>query len=235
MTSLITLMRQRYPTDAHAAALLGISRQAYSQAIKRNRLSNETALRCADLLGIDRAAALLANCPAAEHMPAPVIHPAPDTPPEVHITRTDNTNYANNQSVKKGANRADNCLHTHDITSQDQKEAVDLIRWVFAVANIRADSPRFAYYVSRWRVPEKIATAKKAGTFKDIIANCPPIDPAWIRFVPDALKAYRDFITPSARPPDRTPRIIGQRPTITQANPPRRIDDYSNAAISAIY
>lgn len=94
MTSLITLMRQRYPTDAHAAALLGISRQAYSQAIKRNRLSNETALRCADLLGIDRAAALLANCPAAEHMPAPVIHPTPDTPPALHITRTDNTNYA---------------------------------------------------------------------------------------------------------------------------------------------
>ena len=94
MTSLINLMRQHYPTDAHAAALLGISRQAYSQAIKRNRLSNETALHCADLLGIDRAAALLANCPAAEHMPAPVIHPTPDTPPALHITSTDNTNYA---------------------------------------------------------------------------------------------------------------------------------------------
>ena len=94
MTSLINLMRQHYPTDAHAAALLGISRQAYSQAIKRNRLSNETALHCADLLGIDRAAALLANCPAAEHMPAPVENPSPDLPAELHISNCDTTNYA---------------------------------------------------------------------------------------------------------------------------------------------
>lgn len=205
MTSLITLMRQRHPTDAHAAALLGISRQAYSQAIKRNRLSNETALRCADLLGIDRAAALLANCPAAEHMPAPVIHPTPDTPPEVHITRTDNTNYARDDSFKKSARRADNADLLHKITSPEQEEAIDLIRWVYAVARLPADSPRFNWYVSRWCIPEKIARAKENGTFDESTRNCPPIDPAWIRLVPAALQAYQDFIAtyPSAAPTKR--------------------------------
>ena len=58
MTSLITLMRQRHPTDAHAAALLGISRQAYSQALKRNHLSERTARLAAILLDIDIGAAL---------------------------------------------------------------------------------------------------------------------------------------------------------------------------------
>ena len=107
-----------------------------------------------------------------------------------------NTNYAHLQAIKKSAHLCDNSQYVHIITSKDQQEAVDLIRWVFAVAAIRADSPRFSYYVSRWRVPEKIATAKKAGTFSKLIANCPPIDPSWVRFVPAALTAYRDFVAP---------------------------------------
>lgn len=85
MENLITLMRRRFPVDMEAAARLGISRQAYSQAIKRGRLSNETALRCADILEIDRAAALLCNCPAAKYMPAPVSNATPDGPCELHI------------------------------------------------------------------------------------------------------------------------------------------------------
>lgn len=98
----------------------------------------------------------------------------------------------------------------HVITSENQAEALDLVKWVFAVANIRADSPRFAYYVSRWNVPDKIATAKAAGTFADLIAKCPPIDPAWLRLVPAALmelEHYNEEIkTPrKTRPSSGTP------------------------------
>jgi len=65
-----------------------------------------------------------------------------------------------------------------------------------AVAKLPADSPRFAWYVSRWDVPNKIARAITDGTFDDAIANCPPIDPAWVCFVPAALEAHRQFTAP---------------------------------------
>jgi len=41
--------------------------------------------------------------------------------------------------------------------------------------------------VSRWQVPFKIARAKREGNFDELVSRCPPIDPAWVRFVPDAL------------------------------------------------
>lgn len=108
MENLITLMRRRFPVDMEAAARLGISRQAYSQSIKRGRFSNETALRCADLLEIDRAAALLCNCPAAEYLPAPVSNPTPYAPAELHITCFNTTNYAAFSGIKKSARSAYN-------------------------------------------------------------------------------------------------------------------------------
>lgn len=193
MTSLITLMRQRHPTDAHAAALLGISRQAYSQAKKRGRLSEENALRCAPILGIEPAAALLANAPAARYIPAPVIHPAPDLPSNTPKNTPDNTNYAFSDGIKKSARSAYNPPTLHKITSQVQEEAVDLIRWVYAVARLPADSPRFNWYVSRWAVPDKIAMAKAAGWLAEAVSKCPPIDPAWIRLVPAALAECEAF------------------------------------------
>lgn len=203
MQNLFALLESRYTAPARCAAALGISRQAYSQARARRRLSDRATIRAASLLDLDPGAALLANATAQDPTP-PINNPAPDMPAELNITRPDNTNYANQSGIKKSAHGADNRKHAHSITSQEQRESVDLIRWVFAVAGLRADSPRFAYYVSRWRVPEKIAAAKKAGTFAESIARCPPIDPAWIRFVPAALEAYRAFIAPTARPPANT-------------------------------
>ncbi len=116
-----------------------------------------------------------------------------------------NTNYAFSKVVKKTAHAVTICPNVHSITSRDQQEAIDLIRWTFAVANTRADSPRFCWYVSRWAVPEKIARAKQNGTFDCLVANCPPIDPAWVRFVPAALAACAAFKdqTTKPRPPAR--------------------------------
>ena len=111
-----------------------------------------------------------------------------------------NTNYAKPKGIKKSGEIADNPRYVHSITSQEQKDAVDLIRWVYAVTDMRADSPRFNYYVSRWVVPEKIAYAKANGTFDELTKHCPPIDPAWVRLVPAALDAYRQFIAETRRP-----------------------------------
>ncbi len=237
MTSLIEMMRQRLPTDADAAARRCPSRQAYSQAIKRGRFSNETALRCAYLLNIDRAAALLANCPAAEYLPSPVEktasyngsetaetlpRPTPTTtPPALYYVKSDSDESghdADQNDIRKNKNNAAMHEKVHSLFSSEQQEAIDLIRWVYAVARLPADSPRFAWYVSRWAVPDKIARAKAAGTFENSIRNCPPIDPAWIRLVPAALEECHRFSEsiklPAKRassPEKQTPRNNARR------------------------
>ena len=75
-----------------------------------------------------------------------------------------------------------------------------------AIPNIRADSPRFAYYVSRWDVPGKIERARNAETLDYLLTDCPPIDPAWVRFVPAALAEWRAFQKPHARPKAEHPQ-----------------------------
>lgn len=97
----------------------------------------------------------------------------------------------------------------HFPTSNEREFALSIIRWCMAVPKIQADSPRFAYYVSRWDVPGKVARAIAAGTFDEITANCPPIDPAWVRFVPAALEAHRQFIATHTRPKAEQPKLSG--------------------------
>jgi hypothetical protein len=196
---LFDLLAAKFPDHSAAsiAAMLGLSRQAYAQASTRRRLSDAAALRAAALLEIDPGAALLANA-TGQHPAPPVNHPAPHLAGDAAECLAHNTNYAKLRSPKKsGQCRRDmtkvQITPVHNIISNDRADALDLVKWVFAVANIRADSPRFAYYVSRWNVPEKIATAKAAGTFAALIATCPPIDPDWLRFVPNALDECRRF------------------------------------------
>ncbi|MCK6410991.1 MAG: hypothetical protein L6Q55_01025 [Azonexus sp.] len=107
-------------------------------------------------------------------------------------------------------------LHLHP-TYAKHRDAIDLIRWTLAVARISADSPRFAQYVSRWVVPEKIALAKAEGWFDEAVADCPPFDPSWIRFVPAALEEYERFKALYPRKPLRTPEIKAKKSTKTPA------------------
>lgn len=210
MQNLFDLLETRYTTPARCAAALNVTRQAYHQARARRRLSDRAAILAAALLDMEPGAALLLNATAND--PAlPVQNPTPNPAPALNIIDPDNTNYAHCDGIKKGGKSAP-LEKLHVITSEAQKTAIDLIRWVFAVANIRADSPRFAYYVSRWRVPEKITAAKQADTFDQLTANCPPIDPGWIRLVPPALDAYRDFIKPTGRPPEIKAASSGKPP-----------------------
>jgi len=82
MQNLFESLASRYTTPARCAAALGISRQAYSQARKRRRLSDSATIRAAALLGLDPGAALLSNA-TAKDSPAPVPHPAADRAPKL--------------------------------------------------------------------------------------------------------------------------------------------------------
>lgn len=217
--ALIDALITTYRSVAACAAALGITRQAFHAALHRGRLSNSAALHAAALLNIDPGRALLDNASAAPNPTPPVSDARPTLPTQ---PKPPALYYVKSSENRNG--RDDNAgpmKNVHSIASQEKLDALDLIRWVFAVARIPADSPRFAYYVSRWDVPNKIARAKAAGTFAEMVKNCPPIDPAWVRFVPAALAecaAFADMIrTParsmrsssgSAAPPRKRQRLV---------------------------
>lgn len=210
MPQLFELLETRYTSRAACAAALGISRQAHCQARTRRRLSERATIRAAALLDLDPAAALLDN--ATKDPAPPELNPAPDTgekkqaqPPALYYVKCDSDQ--NGSSYNAGPLK-----NVHCITSQSQDEAVDLIRWVLAVAGIPADSPRFNYYFSRWCIPDKVAAAKAAGTFADTIKNCPPIDPAWVRLIPAAMAEYHAFTTAHRINQPNKPASSGQRP-----------------------
>jgi len=115
----------------------------------------------------------------------------------------------------------------HSILTKEQAEAFDLIRWVWAVAKLPADSRRFNFYVTYWDVPGKIARAKAAGTFDNSVANCPPIDPAWLRFAPAAFAAWRENQEKSKTPIPTAPK--------STAKPPRRTRDPRPQPIESTY
>ena len=207
MQSIFIALLEKFGTPARCAAAAGMSRQAYHQATARNSLAPLNIVRAALALGIDPAAAILdaiaALLPSAEraalrttpHPAPPIPHPTPqpprqpddyDTAQTLHYVKSDRKKKQNDQQTKK-------ITLAHFPTSQERKDAINVIRWVWSVAGLPADSPRFSHYVSRWDVPAKIARAVAAGTFDEITANCPPIDPAWVRFVPAALEEHRQF------------------------------------------
>jgi transcriptional regulator with XRE-family HTH domain len=196
MKTLETLA-SRYPSAAQLAAALGISRQALSQARQRGRLSEAVTLRAAALLNIDPGAALLENA-TAKPPPAPISHPAPPFP-AVLPEKADFLHYVKRPQHKK-TDEGETAKNIHSIASPDQENALDIVKWCYGLAHIPADSPRFAYYVSRWNVPEKVARARQAGTLHALLLQCPPIDPDWLRLVPAALEEWRRF-TRQTRPP----------------------------------
>ncbi|MGV0950463.1 MAG: hypothetical protein ACOYB3_07285 [Azonexus sp.] len=211
MQNLFDLLSARFASAAQSAAALGLSRQAFQQASARRRLSDRAAIRAAALLYIDPGRALLINATGQDPAP-PIPHPAAHPCPEpiqpaalaLHYVKSASNKVCCTDDSKKNRDTV------HSITSKSQNDAVDLIRWCLAVTRLPADSPRFAWYVSRWLVPEKIAAAKKAGTFSATVANCPPIDPAWVRFVPAALEAYKAFTAPR-RPIAERPQYSGKK------------------------
>jgi hypothetical protein len=81
MPALFVALAAIYHSAAQCAAALGLTRQAYAQAIKRRRMSESAALRAAALLGIDPAVALLANA-TKTNPPDPISQPAANPTPD---------------------------------------------------------------------------------------------------------------------------------------------------------
>lgn len=147
----------------------------------------------------DFAAAYLSALHARGKNPtAPKINPAPDlcSGQIMQIMR----NTAQLSEEEKTPEMLTHSTIAHFPCSIEKQQALNIVKWTYAAAKLPADSPRFAYYVSRWNVPEKIERAITAGTFDEITADCPPIDPSWIRFVPAALEEWRAFQRAHARP-----------------------------------
>lgn len=94
MKNLIAQLREKYDVDSIIAARLGISRQAFSQAAQRGRLSESATIAAAALLNIDPGAALLANATTSANLPAPILDAAPHLPCQPTPDRVKSTNYA---------------------------------------------------------------------------------------------------------------------------------------------
>lgn len=94
MPNLIAQLREKYDVDSIIAARLNLSRQAFSQAVRRGRLSESATIAAAFLLNIDPGAALLANAKATANPPAPILDAAPDLPRQPVPECAKNTNYA---------------------------------------------------------------------------------------------------------------------------------------------
>lgn len=90
--TLFALLADKFPTSAAIAAALGISRQAYSQATKRHRLSDSAILRAAKLLKIDPAPLFVERAQLAtvepQNPPAPVPPPAPEPANDADVCRS---------------------------------------------------------------------------------------------------------------------------------------------------
>ena len=113
MTTIFAALAALYSSAAQCAAALGISRQAYCQALKRRRLSDAAAIRAAALLDTDPGQILLANA-TGKDISAPIRqatgNPAPQTldaknPPQPQADNDKNgaptTNYTRCDVPKK--------------------------------------------------------------------------------------------------------------------------------------
>lgn len=58
----------------------------------------------------------------------------------------------------------------------------DIELWLLAVPGIDPQSPRAAWYVRAYDVPGKIARAKLAGVFDQVVNRPPPPPQWWARF-----------------------------------------------------
>jgi len=70
---------------------------------------------------------------------------------------------------------------------------LEAVQWMLTVPRISPDSPRFAHYFSRWRVPEKIAASKQRGDFDEITKDCPLFAPDLARFIQAGIDEYHKF------------------------------------------
>lgn len=109
-----------------------------------------------------------------------------------------NLYYVKSKDEKRGQTN-NNQYHSHvaKLLSDEKMERYRVLQWCLVVAHLEPDSPRLAYYVSRWRVPEKIASALANGTFDEIVKGCRSIDLRHLPAAAAALEEWEKYRAPS--------------------------------------
>lgn len=98
-------------------------------------------------------------------------------------------------------------VHYIDRLSNEQKTALDVLKWCYAVARLPPDSPRLNYYVTWWNVLGKIDHAKTKGTFNETIARCPYIGLEHLPAGLAAIEAWREWHVHGRYPKSTAERI----------------------------
>ena len=202
MPALFSALATLYTSAAQIAAALGMTRQAYSQAAKRRRLSEPKAMLAGVLIGISPAKALFLNA-TGKDTPAPINNPTPHPCPQILDEKKqaqsppDNfqpTNYAHLEEAKKSPIIPAMQKNVHVIPqSKKRLFEIDCVRWMLSVPKISPDSPRFVQYFSRWVIPEKIAYAKQQGTFDEATKTCTSFAPELCSFIAAGIAEYLKF------------------------------------------
>ena len=100
--------------------------------------------------------------------------------------------------VKSENNKKQPNVLIHNKFLSDEKQlAIDLLKWCCAVYRLTPDSPRLAYFASRWRVLEKIDREKREGIFSESIKTAPIIDARHIKYGLAAIEACREYSRPT--------------------------------------
>lgn len=206
-SDIFTALEALYDNQSGAAAVLGITRQGYSLAKRRDQIADAISIRAAVALGLPSAYLVVAmHLHTATNETRPTWSAAELSlrPRDASINQRDNdisedrSNNQNEYIIQIMRNRrcteavkppAQNQVHFLPL-SPEKAAAIDLMKWTLAVrAQTLPNSPRYPYYVSRWNVLNKIAREKAEGTFAETVKDAPLIDPAWI---PNALAAIAE-------------------------------------------
>jgi|GEM_PF-6664962 len=206
-------LRRLAGSDAAAGRLVGISRAAFFLARDRRRLPDAAIVAAAAALNLP--AGYLLACIHADvatsqavksawHEVAAKLRPetTPLTAPLYYVKPEGAENQrqpekrendkelptAGQRRIAGKPRKTDSALHCLAL-SEEKKSALVVLQWCLMVARLQPDSPRLAWYVSRWNVPGKIAAAARDGTLDATLADCPPID---LCHLPAALAAIAE-------------------------------------------
>lgn len=201
-------LRRIAGSDAAAARLIGISRAALFLSRDRRRLADAATVKAAAALALPPAfllAALHADMAHDATARACWLDAAGTLAPSAALYYVKPEGAENQRQPEKRENdkelptagqrriagkprKTDSALHCLAL-SEEKKSALVVLQWCLMVARLQPDSPRLAWYVSRWNVPGKIAAAARDGTLDATLADCPPID---LCHLPAALAAIAE-------------------------------------------
>jgi len=202
-------LRRIAGSDAAAARLIGSSRAALFLSRDRRRLADAATVKAAAALALPPAFLLAALHADMAHdataracwldaagtlAPSAALYyvksegPKDQRQPENQEESEELPGASQHHRISGKPRKTESALHCVAL-SEEKKLALLVLQWCLMVARIPPASPRLAWYVSRWNVPEKIAAAARDGTLAESIAGCPPID---LCHLPAALAAIAE-------------------------------------------